>query len=84
VECEVASEYLIIVELRAPWDPSSSIGWVRNPIARLGYDAESQTWQLWYRDANQRFREYLRAAPSPTVDRLLEEVDRNPMRVFWR
>jgi hypothetical protein len=84
VECEFASEYVTIVELRAPWDPSSGAGWVRYPIARLNYDLDSQTWQLYYRDASARFHEYLRTAPSLTVDRLLEELDRNPMRVFWR
>lgn len=83
LECEVASQYVTIVEYRAPWDPSSNEAWTRLLVARLEYTESTQTWQLYCRDRAQRFQRYIRVPPTSTIENLLSEVDSDPLSVFW-
>lgn len=83
VECEIATQYVTIVEYRAPWDPSSAMEWTRLPVARLEYTEATQTWQLYCRDRSQRFQQYMRVPPTSTIEDLVTELDRDPLRTFW-
>jgi len=38
---------------------------------------------LFWRDRNLRFHGYDPLAPSPRIDDLLTEVDRDPICIFW-
>jgi len=70
-------------ERRAPWPEGSGAEWTRFPIARLRYTSPAKTWSLYSRDRNLRFHAYDRAAPSPSVEELLNEIDRDPTGIFW-
>ncbi len=70
-------------ERRAPWPEGSRAEWTRFPIARLRYTSPAKTWSLYSRDRNLRFHAYDRAAPSPSVEELLNEIDRDPTGIFW-
>ncbi len=83
VECDEAPRHLTIIERRAPWPEDSEAEWTRHPIARLHYTSTTKTWSLYWRDRNLRFHPYDRAAPSPTVEELLSEIDRDPTGIFW-
>jgi CYTH domain-containing protein len=83
VECEVAPRYLTIVERRPPLRDGTGQEWTRFPIARLRYTQASRTWSLYWRDRNLRFHRYDQLPPSPHIDVLLQEVDRDPTALFW-
>ncbi|MGH3793506.1 MAG: DUF3024 domain-containing protein [Pseudonocardiaceae bacterium] len=83
VECDIAPGHLTIVECRPPWRDEPGAEWTRFPIARLRYTKATTTWSLYWRDRNLRFHKYDRLAPSPRVDDLLTEIDRDPSCIFW-
>jgi Protein of unknown function (DUF3024) len=73
----------MIVERRPPADASAGSGWASFPIGRLRYTKADKSWTLYWRDGNLRFHVYDRCAPSPRVDGLLEEIERDPTAIFW-
>jgi hypothetical protein len=83
VECEVAPRHITIVECRAPWRDDIGPEWTRFPIARLRFTRATATWSLYWRDRNLGFHEYDLAPPSPHIDDLLSELDRDPTSIFW-
>lgn len=83
VECTIAPRHLTIVERRVPWRPDFGPEWTSFPIARLRYTATTKSWTLYWRDRNLRFYLYDRVAPSPHVDVLLDEIDKDPTCIFW-
>jgi hypothetical protein len=83
VECVVTPRDLTIVERRVPWREDVGAEWTSFPIARMRYTAASKTWSLYWRDRNLKFHVYDAAAPSPRIEDLLAEIDRDPTGIFW-
>jgi hypothetical protein len=83
VECDIGSRHLTILESRPPWREGTSLEWTRFPIARLHYTQAAKTWTLYWRDRNLRFHRYDQLPPSPSIDDLLTEIDRDPTAIFW-
>ncbi len=83
VECDVSPRHLTIVECRPPWRQGIGSEWTRFPIARLRYTQATRTWTLYWRDRNLRFHLYDQLEPSPDIDDLLQEIDRDPIAIFW-
>jgi hypothetical protein len=83
IECEIAPRHLTIVERRAPWRDDLGPEWTRFPVARLRFTKATGMWSLYWRDRNLRFHEYDLAQPSPHLDELLTELDRDPTCLFW-
>ncbi len=83
VECDVGPGHLTILECRPPWREGKDPEWTRFPIARLRYTKASKTWSLYWRDRNLRFHQYDRLAPSPRIDDMLTELERDPTAIFW-
>ena len=83
VEYDIGSRHLTIVECRPPWRKGISPEWTRLPIARLRYTHATKTWTLYWRDRNLRFHRYDQIEPSPSIDHLLNEIDRDPTAIFW-
>jgi Protein of unknown function (DUF3024) len=83
MDCDVAPRHLTILECRPPWREDFGPEWTRFPIARLRYTKASKTWSLFWRDRNLQFHEYDRIAPSPRVEDLLSEIERDPTAIFW-
>lgn len=83
VECDVAPRQLTIVECRPPWRQDTGAEWTRFPIARLRYTKATRQWSLYWRDRHLRFHLYDRMMPSPRIDDLLREIDRDPTGIFW-
>jgi Protein of unknown function (DUF3024) len=83
VECEVGPRYLTIVECRPPWREGLGSDWTRSPIARLRYTRADRSWTLYWRDRHSRFHLYDRLAPSPRVEDLFTEIERDPTAIFW-
>jgi hypothetical protein len=83
VECDIGPRQLTIVECRPPWRQDTGPEWTRFPIARLRYTQATTTWTLYWRDRNLRFHLYDQLEPSPDIDDLLREIDRDPTAIFW-
>jgi hypothetical protein len=83
VECDISPRHLAIVECRPPWREGIGPEWTRFPIARLRYTQATRTWTLYWRDRNLRFHLYDQIEPSPGIDDLLNEIDRDPTAIFW-
>lgn len=83
LEFEVAGMSVTIVERRAPWHDDPSPEWTRLPIARLRFSATTRSWSLFWRDRNEKFHSYPPLPASPTVQTLLDEIDRDPTAIFW-
>jgi len=83
VECDIGSRQLTIVECRPPWGQGIGPEWTRLPIARLRYTQATNTWTLYWRDRNLRFHRSDQIGPSPQIEDLLREIDRDPTAIFW-
>jgi hypothetical protein len=83
VECDIGPRHLTIVECRPPWRQGIGPDWTRFPIARLRYTQATRTWTLYWRDRNLRFHRYDQLEPSPDISNLLDEIDRDPIAIFW-
>ncbi len=83
VEVDVADRQVTIVECRPPWRADLGSEWTRFPIARLRFTKGTGMWSLFWRDRNLRFHTYDRVLPTPRVEELLVEVDRDPTAIFW-
>jgi len=83
VECEVGPHSVTLVERRRPEQQDTGAEWTRFPIARLRYTQTTRTWALYWRDRDERFHLYHQLAPSPDIDDLLGEIDRDPTALFW-
>jgi Protein of unknown function (DUF3024) len=75
---------ITIHEARPPWDPDRmGPEWTTVRVAQLRYDASSKTWALYCSDSGGRWWSYEEIEPTPSVDPLLAEIDRDPTGIFW-
>jgi len=70
-----------IIESRPHWQNQEQ--WTEMPIARLKYDQESLTWQLFWPRANGKWEEYPDFKPTNNLKKIIEEIDTDPHHVFW-
>lgn len=70
-----------LYEIRPGFDNSAV--WVKTPIARFRFDADTGLWSLYWRDGNRRWRHYEDLAPNRNLELLISEVDRDPTSIFW-
>jgi hypothetical protein len=83
VELDEGPSAVTIVECRPPWREDYGPEWTRSPIARLRYVRSSRLWTLYYRRHTGRWERYPLLTPSPRIDELLGELDRDPICIFW-
>jgi hypothetical protein len=73
---------MTIVERRPLWEGGPG-GWTRLPIAQLRHDPAAGTWTLFWADRNRRWHRYDHLDPTPQLDDLLQEIDQDPLSLFW-
>ena len=83
VEADVADRHVTIVECRAPWRSDLGLEWTRFPVARLRYARGTGLWSLYWRDRNLRFHLYDRVRATASIEDLLDELERDPIAIFW-
>lgn len=81
VEMTVRGASVSIFDCRPPWHPSLT-EWSRVPIAQLRYDRSTGQWTLYWADRNSRWHLYDDIEPGTVVE-LLDEVERDPIAIFW-
>ena len=57
--------------------------WTRMPIARLRLLVGRGVWLLDWSDRNSRWHLYDDIEPSPHVEPLLAEIEKDPTSIFW-
>ncbi len=82
-ELDVTDRTVTILECRPPWKPEYGPEWTRFPIARLRYTKTRREWSLYWRDQNLKFHQYELAAPTPHIEELIAEIERDPTSIFW-
>jgi len=82
-EIDVAPWAVTVVECRPPWPRGMGTDWTRLPICRFRYTKTRNEWSLLWRDRNLRFHGYDLARPTPHIDELIREVERDPTCIFW-
>lgn len=83
VEMEVDSRAITIHECRSLWREDFGPEWTRQEIARMRYTKSTGAWTLYWPDRHSRFHRYEDIDPTPTIDRLLAEIDADPTCIFW-
>ncbi len=83
LEAVVSRGAVTIVECRAPWREDYGPDWTARGIARLRYTAARSVWTLYWSDRNARWHRYDLVEPSAEVTALLDEIDRDPICIFW-
>ena len=82
IELEVRGRSVTILECRPPWRPDYGPEWTRHPIARLRHLAARGVWLLDWRDGNLRWHHYDLIKPSPHIEPLLAEIEKDPTSIF--
>jgi hypothetical protein len=57
--------------------------WTEHPIARMKYDAESMNWKLFWGRASGRWEKYPNLEPTKNLQRLIDEIEKDILYVFW-
>jgi hypothetical protein len=83
VEIDIDARAITILECRPPWRDDFGPEWIRQEVARLRYTKSTGTWGLYWPDRHSRFHAYDGLKPTPSVQRLLDEIDADPTCIFW-
>ena len=82
-EIDVTDRAITILECRPPWREDFGPEWTRQEIARLRYTKSMGVWALYWPDRHSKFHRYEELDPTATVERLLAEIDADPICIFW-
>ncbi len=83
VEAIVDGNTVTIVERRPPWRPDFGPEWTTGRVARLRYVHKYRHWRLLWRDRNEGWQRYDRVEPTTDVTVLLDEIEQDPICIFW-
>lgn len=82
VTFETRANNITLYENRAPWRPGL-IEWTKSKVAQIRYDEKKAMWTLYCPDRNGKWHEYESLPPTKNLDRIIEEIDADPTRIFW-
>ena len=74
---------ITIYERRPPWREGYGDEWSSLGVARFRYTTKTGTWELFWRDRNEKWHRYDLLSPTADIRVLLDEVDRDPTGIFW-
>lgn len=89
IVCREREGMITIVERRAPEEPAEGAAapatdeWLEIDVALLRHTERSRLWTLFAPGNDGRWRLYLGAEPSETIDPLLAAVEADRGGVFW-
>ena len=83
VEYRTRGSTVTIVECRPMWSEEPNAEWVEQEVARMKYDAESERWTLYWFDRNSKAHRYEQLEPYRPIQRLLDEIEKDPTAIFW-
>jgi hypothetical protein len=83
VEGEIAPRHVTIVERRVPVAARPRTGMDELPHRPVALHRHREELDVVLARSNLRFHLYDRLAPSPNIDVLLDEIDKDPTCFFW-
>jgi hypothetical protein len=83
VELEESRQAVTIVECRPPRREDYGPEWTRMPVARLRYVGSTRLWTMYYRRHIGRWERYPLLGPARRIDEFLDEIDHDPICIFW-
>lgn len=84
VEAMFRGNSVNVADRRAPWPDSVGPEWSTLRIAKLTLDPVTQTWKLYSLDRHDRLMPYSdEFGLSGRLVDLLDEIDRDPISIFW-
>lgn len=82
-EIDLTDWAITVLECRPPWREGIGSEWTRLPICRFRYTKVRAEWSLYWRDRNIKFHAYDLAEPTPHIEELIAQVERDPTCIFW-
>ena len=76
IEVDVRGRSVTILECRPPWHPEL-VDWLRQPLAQMRFDPDTNLWSLYWADRNSRWHRYDDLDPGRIGD-VLDEIGRIP------
>lgn len=70
-----------IIESRPHWQDDSI--WTEMPIAKIRFLPKTMLWQLLWVRANGKWQKYPDLEPCNDLRKLITELDKDPLHVFW-
>ena len=83
IEVSTRGAAVTVWECRPPWRPDYGPEWTRTKIAQLRYDPDHFTWTMFWADRNGKWLAYDALPPTANFDRVMQELDRDPLACFW-
>lgn len=65
------------------WPDVPGDGWLRVPVARLGYVKAAGQWTLYWADRNSTFHRYDGRRPTKRLQSLLDYIETSGDPIFW-
>ncbi len=72
---------VVLYEARPHWREPDK--WMESEVAKFRLDGKTRKWRLLWRDRNLKWHYYENAGPGRNFAKLLQEVDRDPLHIFW-
>ena len=82
LEYTMKNHTVTLVERRPHWNDASA-PWTTHPIASMVYEPESMKWQLYWIRGNGKKERYDSLPPQLDLQKCLDEIDRDPLAIFW-
>ncbi len=70
-----------IIESRPHWQDKSI--WTEMPIAKIRYLPKTMLWQLLWVRASGKWQKYPDLEPCKDLKKIITEIDKDPLHVFW-
>jgi hypothetical protein len=83
VEVERGRQTISILECRPPWREDPEAEWTRMPVAKLRYVKTTGLWTLYYYRHTGRWERYPLRGPTRRIGELLDELESDPICIFW-
>ena len=81
IEFRIRENEVILVESRPHWQGRGE--WLSMNVARFTKDGEAAAWNLYWADRNSIWRKYSPLPSHRSIEKLLQEVEKNETGAFW-
>jgi hypothetical protein len=68
---------------RPGFDRTGGFSFISMKVARSKKDPKTETWQLYWADRNSKWRPYPPLPYHRDIEKLLKEVEKSEIGVFW-
>lgn len=79
---KIRGNSVTIFENRAPRHEDIK-EWTSMPIAQIRYNEKTEEWTLYCADRNDKWHECYDSEPTKNLDKILDEIDKDPTGIFW-